>query len=136
MPGATTGRLASNEPNLQNIPLRTAEGRRVLGAFISFHTNFTEKRQTGATTEQMKNAPAGAVFVWCDEVTFYPTQLARFLGRTDLRVVPKSWLRLSVMAGYEGRVVVDHALAPSPENYVALHHLSARSLLVSTKLKD
>lgn len=30
-----TGRLASSEPNLQNIPVRTAEGRRVRSAFVS-----------------------------------------------------------------------------------------------------
>lgn len=78
-----------------------------------------EPRQTGITTSQMIEAPIGAVFVWCNEKTYYPVVLARSLGRGDLIIRPAYWLDHDCWT-YRGHVVVDHATVMSADRIEAL----------------
>jgi hypothetical protein len=80
-----------------------------------------DNRQTGRTTQQIKNAVFGAVFVWVNSDIKYPTALAAKLGRHDLEVRPLSWLKPQNVRGrrFSG-VVVDHAAPFCSEAYAAL----------------
>lgn len=88
-------------------------------------------RQTGRTTQQIADAPRGAVFVWCNSCTWYPQELARKLGRDDLVVRPMSWLQSRNVMGRDfPGVIVDHAAQPDSEGYAALHYLRTRGVPV------
>jgi DNA polymerase-1 len=60
---AATGRLSSNEPNLQNIPIRTADGRRIRACFVP---------------------EPGHVFLSCDYSQVELRVLAHFCGQGPL----------------------------------------------------
>ncbi len=69
-----------------------------------------EQRDTGLTTRQMQAAPQGAVYVWCNSVLGYPTDLAQSLGRHDLKIVRPSWLEPKNVRGLVFTdVIIDHA---------------------------
>lgn len=79
-------------------------------------------RHTGKTAEQMVQAPAGSVFVWCNARTGYPKHLAAHLGRPDLDIRPLSWLRSENVRGPKlSGLVIDHAAKLDNEGYEALH---------------
>jgi hypothetical protein len=92
-------------------------------------------RQTDVTTQQMKQAPLSATFVWCNERTRYPTELAKTLGRNDLVVRPLSWLEpRNVVSRRFPAVIVDHATRLDPLGYAALDVLIDRGVPCATGL--
>ncbi len=66
-----------------------------------------DMRGTGRTTEQIKSAPAGAVFISGAEVG-YTRELARVLGRTDIQVYPRMDPNHYGLKGLDVPVVLDH----------------------------
>ena len=84
-------------------------------------------RGTGLTTQQMKAAPQGAVFVWCNDRTWYAVQLARKLGRDDLQIKPPRWLVESWQGLELTGVVVDHAARLSDKQWEGFLYASARA---------
>jgi len=83
-------------------------------------------RQSGRTTKQMLDAPCNAVFIWCNNETFYAKCLASDIGRGDLEIVQPNWLR----DGWRGRtfsgIIVDHAVCLSIDENDALDKAMAR----------
>lgn len=67
-------------------------------------------RGTGITTRQMESAPKNAVYVWCNGVLFYPKELAKKIGRTDLEIVsPGRFDGYSFHGRMLSGLVLDHA---------------------------
>jgi hypothetical protein len=86
-----------------------------------------QSRDAGTTTRQMREAPTNAVFVWpVSRSKGYATDLARYLNRTDLRIVTPPDLE-----GLRGQplpaLVTDHACG---------HHLSDREWDVIARLRE
>ena len=68
------------------------------------------RRGDGTTTLQMTDAAEGALFIWCNGHLDYPRQLARKLGRTDLKIYSPSALENHFLAGLRfPAIVLDHA---------------------------
>lgn len=80
-----------------------------------------QQRGTGRTTKQMKEAPRGAVFVWCNDNLSWPRNLALTHGRKDLQIIGPTVLEgtLDRFRGTEIPAVVfdhiirDHGLTPT-----------------------
>ena len=66
-------------------------------------------RGSGRTTRAMLAAPKGAYYIWCGGSLDYPRELARKLGREDLKIVGPDWLTARRYQGLTGlQLRVDH----------------------------
>lgn len=64
----------------------------------------------GHTTHQMKTAPRGAYFVWCNSHTNYAMRLSKDLGRDDLQIRSPEWLLHEARrTPHAVPIVIDHA---------------------------
>lgn len=88
-----------------------ATRREDLSFSVEGNTIVQSSRRQGKTTQQILNAPHGAVFVWCNNRTDYVRDLTRSLGRTDLRIFGLDIAFESGAVRLRGinKVVVDHA---------------------------
>lgn len=67
-------------------------------------------RRTGETTRQLTDAKLNAIFVWCNHYLEYPKDLARKLGREDIKIVAPSYICGQHFRGLEiSELVLDHA---------------------------
>jgi hypothetical protein len=76
-------------------------------------------KATGTTTQQLKGAPQGALFIYNSDYLDYPKGLCKLIGREDVHVkgvhVLKDWHSL---LGYEySAIIVDHAVENTAERF-------------------
>ncbi len=81
---AATGRLSSTDPNLQNIPIRTAEGRRIREAFVvgpGYETLLTaDYSQIEMRIMAHASADAGLIDAFASGEDFHTVMAARVFG--------------------------------------------------------
>lgn len=83
-------------------------------------------RGTGMTTRQMKEAPNGALFIWCNDRLAYAKDLARHLSRDDLDIRgPMSIDRHELRGRRWPAIVVDHYARLSQSQAEGLERLYA-----------
>ena len=77
---------------------------------LAYLYSYSDERQGGRTSLQMCMAPACAVYIWCNFHLYYPKDLAKHLGRTDLQIVDPHWLESFEWRGrWFSGVILDHA---------------------------
>ena len=79
------------------------------------------ERGSGRTTQQMKEAPLGAIYIWLHGEVWYPKNLAAKIGRADLQIVGPMWLNSMNFQGKRlSGIVIDHATYLSDKQWKLL----------------
>lgn len=73
------------------------------------HHLYDGGRASGRTYRQLLSAPRNALFVWPNQRLDYVRDMARRLGRTDLRFIGQHQLTHERIAGTGTEIVLDHA---------------------------
>jgi hypothetical protein len=81
-------------------------------------------RGSGRTARAMQGAPQGAVYVWVNGHLDYPKNLARKLGREDLKIVSPQWVEDRRWSGLTFPAIdIDHAAKLTEEQWQAYRQL-------------
>ncbi len=89
---AVTGRLASNDPNLQNIPVRTPEGRKIREAFIAEPGGVivsADYSQIELRIMAHLSGDAGLVKAFAEDADIHRATAAEVLGLAPSEVLPQ-----------------------------------------------
>ena len=79
----------------------------------------------------MKDAPKGALFVWCNGHLEYPKALARHLGREDLYIISPGQLENPKFRGRElSGIVLDHWTLLNERERLCYRELWNRVILI------
>ncbi len=63
----------------------------------------------GTTSQQMRDAPRGAHYVWISKALAYPRALAKHLGREDLIIVSPNFFAYKARGhGLRVKIIIDH----------------------------
>jgi hypothetical protein len=92
---------------------------------------FTQKyRGDGTTTNQMKAAPIGAIYIWYHPHRDYAIALAKKCGREDLKIVDPDWLIRGEWRGLAlPAIEIDHATVLTKDQFKQLKQARIRLCL-------
>ena len=84
-------------------------------------------RGTGRTTKQLREAPRGALFIWCNGNLAYARSMAANLGRSDIDIrgpdVFDAHGSLQLRGRFWPKVIIDHAAQLSCEQWARYSEL-------------